>query len=136
MLMLMALTTKHFAKRWCSTKKVLPFDSIPGPPGKGLPFIGHVNLYIKKPHGLKKSWKNLKEIRKQYLKEDDKLLRLHLPPFCPSGNVVLLLDPADVEDMYRHEGKYPYRGSAFEPWIKIKKRRRPDEAPISLLLHQ
>ena len=32
---------------------VKPFESIPGPPGSGLPFIGHTNLFGKKPAGKK-----------------------------------------------------------------------------------
>ena len=30
---------------------VQPFESIPGPPGNGLPFIGHTNIFGKKPAG-------------------------------------------------------------------------------------
>jgi hypothetical protein len=30
---------------------VKPFESIPGPPGNGLPFIGHTNIFGKKPAG-------------------------------------------------------------------------------------
>ena len=42
--------------RFCATvtstaKDVQPFESIPGPPGNGLPFIGHTNLFGKKPAG-------------------------------------------------------------------------------------
>ena len=33
--------------------KVQPFESIPGPPGNGLPFIGHTNIFGKKPAGKK-----------------------------------------------------------------------------------
>ena len=76
-----------------------------------MPFIGHTNLFGKKPAGIGKSWENLKECRNQFLKEDDKLMRLNLPPFNPEGQgkFVLLLDPNDVEQIYRHEGKYPSR---------------------------
>ena len=48
----MPFKPKHIfaAKRWCSgassTLNVLPFDSIPGPPGKGLPFIGQSKSFI------------------------------------------------------------------------------------------
>ena len=94
-----------------TTTDVQPFESIPGPPGSGLPFIGHTNLFGKKPAGIGKSWENLKECRNQFLKEDDKLMRLNLPPFNPEGQgkFVFLLDPNDVEQIYRHEGKYPSR---------------------------
>ena len=43
--------------RYCATVTstalldVQPFESIPGPPGNGLPFIGHSNLFGKKPAG-------------------------------------------------------------------------------------
>ena len=68
-----------------------------------------INKFL--PTGISKSWKNLKEIRNQFLKEDDKLLKLNLPPFNPEGKgkFVLLLDPNDVEQIHRHEGKYPNR---------------------------
>ena len=61
--------------------------------------------------GIGKSWENLKECRNKFLKEDDKLMRLNLPPFNPEGQgkFVFLLDPNDVEQIYRHEGKYPSR---------------------------
>ena len=64
-----------------------------------------INKFL--PTGIGKSWENLKEIRNQYLKKDDKLLRLNLPPFNPEGKgkFVLLLDPNDVEYIYRHESK-------------------------------
>ena len=76
----------------------------------GLPFFGHLKLMYKKPAGFAKSWLNLKEIRSQYCTEQDKLLRLNLPPLNPiNGKVVILFDPNDVEQVYRHEGKYPFR---------------------------
>ena len=42
--------------RYCATVTstlldVQPFESIPGPPGSGLPFIGHTNIFGKKPAG-------------------------------------------------------------------------------------
>ena len=82
---------------------IQPFESIPGPPGNGLPLIGHANLLAKKPAGIGKRWKNLKDIKKQFLNENDKLIRLNLPPFNPEGKgrVILLLDPNDVEQAYR-----------------------------------
>ena len=65
---------------------------------------------FKKPAGFAKSWENLKEMRIKYCKEEDKLLRLNLPPLNPiNGKVVIILDPHDVEKIYRHEGKYPLR---------------------------
>jgi hypothetical protein len=37
-------------------------------------------------------------------------LRLNLPPLNGiNGKVVVLFDPNDVEQVYRHEGKYPLR---------------------------
>ena len=92
----------------CSNRDTSPLDLsimtlIPGPPGNGLPFIGHSNLYVKKPAGIGKSWENLKNIKKQFLNENDKLMRLNLPPFNPEGKgrFLLLLDPNDVEQAYR-----------------------------------
>ena len=98
--------------RYCTTVlNIQPFESIPGPPGNGLPFIGHSNLYTKKPAGIGKTWENLKDIKKQYLNENDKLMRLNLPPFNleGKGRFLLLLDPNDVELAYRNEGKFPNR---------------------------
>ena len=94
-----------------SAVNVQPFESIPGPPGRGWPFIGHMNEMFKNPAGFGKSWMNMKELRKKYLKEEDKLLRLHLPFFNydNDGRFVLLLDPDDIKQVYRHEGKHPAR---------------------------
>ena len=44
--------TQIFVIRNCATVfNAQPFESIPGPPGKGLPFLGHANLYAGKPAG-------------------------------------------------------------------------------------
>ena len=56
---------------------VKPYHEIPGPPGKGLPFIGHYNLLSKKPHGLEKAWLNMEILQQKYLKDHDKLMRLN-----------------------------------------------------------
>ena len=103
-----------------------PFENIPGPPGNGLPFIGHMNLYMKKPAGLGKSWENLRNIKEKHLKHDEKLLRLNLPPFNPGngGRVLVLLDPNDVGHILRHEGKYPNRGSGFEVFKMMRESRK------------
>ena len=102
-------TPLSVVKRWSSTA-ALPYNSIPGPPGKGWPVIGHMNLFVKQPYGMKKSWHNIKVLRKQHLKESDKLMRLHLPLFNPiNGNFVVLLDPTDGDQLQKHEGKYPNR---------------------------
>ena len=66
------------------------FEDIPGPPGNGLPFIGHSHLYLKKPHGFARSWNNVKSLTEKYLKDDDKLMRLNIPyltgSLSPSGD--------------------------------------------------
>lgn len=90
---------------------VKPYHEIPGPPGKGLPFIGHMNLTSKKPHGLGKFWLNMEILQQKYLKDHDKLMRLNLGKVNPDGDgrYVLLYDPTDVEKVHRNEGKYPTR---------------------------
>ena len=61
--------------------------------------------------GIGKSWENIKRLRKEFLKKDDKLLKMHMPLFNPEGKgrFVMLLDPTDAEQIYRNEGKYPSR---------------------------
>ena len=61
--------------------------------------------------GIGKSWENIKRLRKEFLKKDDKLLKMHMPLFNPEGKgrFVMLLDPTDAEQVYRNEGKYPSR---------------------------
>lgn len=87
-----------------------PFESIPGPPGNGLPFLGHTHLLLKKPHGFGKSWMNVKEMVQKYDAQGAKLLRFRSPILNPdNGYVVFLLDPQDVGQVYKHEGKYPKR---------------------------
>ena len=45
-------STQIFIRRNCTAVfNAQPFESIPGPPGKGLPFLGHANLYAGKPAG-------------------------------------------------------------------------------------
>lgn len=87
-----------------------PYENIPGPPGQGWPFVGHTLMFMKNPHGFEKSWLNLKEVQQKYLKKNDKLIKFHSPIFNPdTGKVIFLLDPNDIEQVYRHEGKYPNR---------------------------
>ena len=100
------------------------FQDIPGPSGKGLPFLGHMNDLIKKPHGMFKTWENIKELKTKLMTENEKagkLLKLNLPLLnVPSkkgdekfsnGWVVVLLDPNDIPVVYQNEGKYPFRYS-------------------------
>ena len=101
-----------FARKFLSTAaNVQPFENIPGPPGNGLPFLGHANHLFKKPEGFKKSWVNINRMKEKYLKDHDKLIRLNLPPINPKhgGKCLILLDPNDVEKVHRNEGKYPTR---------------------------
>ncbi len=104
---------------------VKPYEAIPGPPGKGWPFIGHMHHIIKKPAGIQKSWINLEDIVRKFLSKEDKILRVQSPVFNPkNGNLVVLLDSKDAEYVYRHEGKYPSRGPAFLPFHMIRKDRK------------
>ena len=71
----------------------LPYESIPGPRGKGWPIIGHLSQVIKKPAGFTKSWENFQDMKNKYLQDNDKLMRLHLPAYNPiNGNFVLLFE--------------------------------------------
>ncbi len=102
----------------------MPFEAIPGPPGKGLPFVGHLNHLMKQPGGFKKSWLNVQDMASKYANDQDKLLRLNLPLFNPkNGKVLVLLDSKDVETAYRNEGKYPDRGPGLEVYEIIRKKR-------------
>ena len=98
------------------------FHEIPGPSGKGLPFLGHMNDLIKKPHGMFKTWENIKDLKTKLMTENEKagkLLKLNLPLLnVPSkkgdekysnGWVIVLLDPKDIPVVYQNEGKYPFR---------------------------
>jgi hypothetical protein len=86
------------------------FEAIPGPPGNGLPILGHMLELFAKPAGFEKSWKNLKIMQSKYLTKEDKIMRLHAPMMNPkNGKVLVLFDVDDVEHVYRHEGKYPTR---------------------------
>lgn len=103
-------TLKNNVKNGVKFSSTKPYEDIPGPPGKGLPFIGHLHMIYKKPNGFGKSWNNLKDLREKYLKDGDKLMRFHSKNFNPkNGRLVVLLDPKDVEVIYRNEGKYPSR---------------------------
>ena len=108
------------------------FQDIPGPPGKGLPFLGHMTEVFGKPHGMFKSWENIKELKSKLMAENEmagKLLKLYLPLMnMPSkegdekfstGWVVILLDPKDIPVVYQNEGKYPFRYSSDSAFLHI-----------------
>ena len=90
--------------------RVKPYEDIPGPAGHGVPLFGHMNMLYRKPAGFARSWENLRDLKHKYCDNTHKLLRLHLPLLNPdNGRAVILMDPLDVEEVYRHEGKYPRR---------------------------
>lgn len=109
--------SKHFKGlkvivRGCAstTLNVKPFEQIPGPPGKGWPFFGHMNLIFGRPHGFGKNWLNYQEMFEKYNCSEAKLLRCYCPILNPTnGNIVALLDSSDIEVARRNEGKYPNR---------------------------
>nr|AKH03539.1 cytochrome P450 3078B1 [Paracyclopina nana] len=102
-----------------------PFEEIPGPPGKGFPILGHSHLLLKKPHKFGKAWENVRALKKQYLREGDKMLRMHSPLFNPPhGNILFIFDPQLYQEMLTHEGKYPCRGPGFDPFIMMRKMRK------------
>lgn len=108
----MTIMCSHSTSRQIISKlKTKPYEVIPGPQGQGWPLIGHLDLYLKKPNGYKKGWKNILAMKQKFLKPEDKLMKLHLPNFNGEhkGRVVVLFDPKDIELVYRNEGKYPYR---------------------------
>ena len=104
---------KRFTFDFFQSRHLTPnrFGLKPGLPGKGLPYIGHMHLVTKKPHGVGKSWLNLELLIQKYLKGEDKLFRMNSGMFNPEGDgrFVILLDPNDVEKAHKHEGKYPSR---------------------------
>ena len=104
---------KRFTFDFFQSRHLTPnrFGLKPGLPGKGLPYIGHMHLVTKKPHGVGKSWLNLELLIQKYLKGEDKLFRMNSGMFNPEGDgrFVILLDPNDVEKAHKNEGKYPSR---------------------------
>ena len=101
-----------------------PFETIPGPKGKGLPILGHSNELLKKPHGFGKAWKNVQRLKEAYCGQVP-LLRFHVPLVNPkgNGNLVYLFESEDIQQVYRHEGKYPTRGPGFEAYKMMRETR-------------
>ena len=68
-------------------------------PGGWIPFVGHVGLIMKAPHGAKRSWKNIVELKKKFVPPGVELMRLNIP----------VLNPGKGEkkyQMYRVDLKY------------------------------
>lgn len=107
--------------------RVKPYNAIPGPRTSGWPLLGHLNLYLKKPHGYGKAWKNILQLKNDFLDSSDKIMKLNLPLFNwkHNGRVVVIFDEKDIEKVYKAEGKYPYRGNNMEAMAKIRD-ARPD----------
>ena len=109
----------------CTASALKPFEAIPGPKGKGLPVIGHLNQLIQKPFGFAKGWKNIERMKNTYCEPGQvPLLRVNVPLINPvNGNIVYLFNPEDVQQVYRHEGKYPTRGPGFEAYKMMREKR-------------
>ena len=48
-----------------------------------MPVLGHALLLAKKPHGIRRSWKNVAELRKKYVPPGVELLRMTIPVLNP-----------------------------------------------------
>lgn len=79
--------------------KIKPYKDIPGPPLRsGWPLLGHLNLYLKKPNGYGKAWKNVLQLKNTFLNSNDKIMKLNLPLFNwkHDGRVVVIFDDKDI----------------------------------------
>ena len=52
---------------------------------------------------------------------DNHVLSLLFPE--GKGNLLYIFDPNDVQQVYRNEGKYPYRGQLFSPFKMLRSSR-------------
>ncbi|XP_059096485.1 probable cytochrome P450 49a1 [Tigriopus californicus] len=102
------------------------YEELPSVPG-GLPFLGSFMKLGAKPYGWEKHTENLQLLREKHDPEDYGLLRMTSRLFNPTGEgrILAFFDPKDVEIAYKHEGKYPNRGSGFAPLLKWRQ-SRPD----------
>ena len=53
-----------------------------------MPVLGHALLLAKKPHGIRRSWKNVAELRKKYVPPGVELLRMTIPVLNPGKHVM------------------------------------------------
>lgn len=118
-----------------SSAAVKPFESIPELPGRKLPYFGHMLVMIRmssesKANGLEKAWKSWRLIQRKFVDADGaNMIRMTMPPIVsPNPEFLHVFDPADVETVYRNEGKYPFRGNMFAS-LKLIRQRRPDAYP-------
>jgi len=60
------------------------------------------------------------------------MCRAVLPFFNPANNgrAIEIFDPYLVEEVFRHEGKYPSRGPGLAAFKLIRKRRPGDKSSI------
>ena len=100
---------------------VKPFSAIPGP--KGWPVIG--NMFEAMRGGAMSG-----QLHKYFAKQHKKYGPIFKEHVGPGYKAVQIMDPADVEQIFRHEGKYPRR-TAFTPFLLY---RKESGKPLGLLI--
>ena len=88
------------------------FDDIPGP--KGLPILGNLLNYYDKGFKFHKAF----EIQENMFKTYGPIYKDKIMQFSR----VNIINPADMEEIFRADGKYPDR-PRVDPWIKYRQRR-------------
>ena len=58
--------------------------------------MGHVGLIMKAPHGVKRSWKNIVEMKKKFVPPGVELLRLNIPVLNPGKGHETDVDPSST----------------------------------------
>lgn len=101
----------QFQIRYCSSSKNV-FNKIPGP--KQLPVLGNALLFSPLgPYKVEDLISGFGDLHNQY----GDVVHLKL-----NRDMVLLFDPEDIRNMFRHEGKYPNRPT-FDALIKYRKEK-------------
>ena len=98
-----------------------PYAKIPGP--RGLPVIGTLLEYAR--DGGYKRWH---EIQQERCREFGSIYREDIMSF----KTVTISDPDDIENLFRHEGKYPTREPQLPIWMQYKKERKQAHGVSSL----
>lgn len=95
------------------SREIQAFDDIPGP--RGLPWFGSVHKYIL-GGGVEKM-----------LIQEQCLYQEYGPIFKEKmlgRTFVHIMDPNEIEKIFRSEGHYPIRGPVAESWMTYRKRRK------------
>ena len=103
------VSSAHVAKR----PVVQSFDRIPGP--RGLPWLGAFHHYLLSG-GPEKMF--LKE--QMFYQQYGPIFKEHLL----GRTFVHIMDPDEIEKVFRAEGPHPVRGPVSDSWMTYRKRRR------------